>query len=105
MKREIFQEHLGDVDTEALLQNLTDRSTNAMSRAVADSVREMFPKGFTVTGEFECSVLETETERNEYREASERRFRKATNGAEQIAALVPSDKMLVRLILEPKPTR
>jgi hypothetical protein len=103
MKREIFPEYLGDVDTEYLLQNLTN--TNGTARANIDCVREMFPHGFTVSGEFECSVFETETERNEYREASERRLRKATDGGEQLAALVPADKMLARLILEPKTSR
>jgi len=100
MKGEILPEYLGDVSTEALLQNLTNE--NMSSRAVADSVREMFPHGFTVTGEFELSVLETETERNEHLESMKRRFSKATNPSEQFAALVPADKMLVRLILEPK---
>lgn len=100
MKREIFEEYLGDVDTELLLQNLTN--TNGTARANIDCVREMFPHGFTVDGYFESSVLETETERNEYRDALARRIGQATDDSEQLAALVPADKMLVRLVLEPK---
>jgi|HubBroStandDraft_6_1064221.scaffolds.fasta_scaffold05535_2 hypothetical protein len=102
MKRETFEEYLGDVDTELLLQNLTN--TNGTARANIDCVREMFPHGFEVSGYFETSVLETETERNERLESMERRLSKATNPSEQFAALVPADKMLVRLILQPKKT-
>jgi hypothetical protein len=100
MKREVFPEYLGDVSTELLLQNLTN--TNGTASANLDCVREMFPRGFTVTGEFQTSVFENETERNEYRAAVERRFKQAKDGSEQLAALVPADKMLVRLVLEPK---
>jgi inactivated superfamily I helicase len=100
MKREIFEEYLGDVDSELLLQNLTN--TNGTARANIDCVREMFPHGFTVEGYFEMSLLETETERNEYQNAVEHRMAQATSGEEQLAALVPPDKKLVRLVLEPK---
>ena len=100
MKREIFEEYLGDVDTELLLQNLTN--TNGTARANIDCVREMFPRGFTVSGEFEMSILETETEQNQFRDAVVRRMSQAKDGSEQHAALVPADKMLVRLVLEPK---
>jgi hypothetical protein len=100
MKREIFPEYLGDVDSELLLQNLTN--TNGTARANIDWVREMFPDGFSVSGEFEMSVLETETERNEYRNIVEHRMGQATSGDERPAAPVPADKILVRLVLEPK---
>ncbi len=97
MKREVFSEYLGDVDTELLLQNLTN--TNAMSSANIDCVREMFPRGFTVSGEFEMTVYETETERKEYVQSIQRR---SASGEDLLATLIPADKMLVRLVLEPK---
>jgi hypothetical protein len=100
MKREVFPEYLGDVSTEQLLQNVT--KTNPTASANLDCIREMFPRGFAVHGEFQVSVFENETERNQYSEAVIKRLKQATDSREQIAALVPADKMLVRLILEPK---
>jgi hypothetical protein len=87
-----FPEYLGDVSTEALLQNLTNINEYVSS---IDAIRLAYPRGFTVTVEMELPVYDKESEKHKVLEALEDRFQTGDLGA------LPPNKKLVRLVLEP----
>ena len=90
MRTGVFPEYLGDVTTEALLQNLVNKNCYVSS---VNSIRSAYPNGFTVTAEIECPVADDILDEEILRAKVEASLRP---GYSQ-----PS-KRLVRLILEPK---
>ena len=93
----IFPEYLGDISTEALLQNLTN--VNPYFSSIG-WVRESVPQGFSVSAEFEQRVYETEEERQELLTIMAKR------AARYAETRNPDDlnnkAKLIRIVLEPK---
>ena len=95
-KTGIFPEYLGDIATEALLQNLANINPHVSSIAW---VRESVPQGFSVSAEFEQRVYETKEEILELLAIMGER------GARYTESRNPDDLCnkgkLVRIVLEP----
>jgi len=93
MRTEIFPEYLGDISTEALLQNLTNENGYVSS---ADSIRLTYRKGFTITAEIERPVAEDHLDEGTLQAEIENRLERSRPEP------FPDRKTLVRLVLEPK---
>lgn len=93
MRTGIFGEWLGDISTEALLQNLTNENPHWSS---TDSIRLAYPNGFTVTAEMECPVAEDELDQEILQVGIENRLQGYHLEHLQVG------KRLVRFVLEPK---
>lgn len=99
MKRGIFPAYLGDIATEALLQNLTSQNREFFS---VEDFREAFPLGFEVMAHVELSVPETPGERQPLIESAQAKIASARTDEEMRQAMRhPGDK-LIGLVLTPK---
>jgi hypothetical protein len=92
---EVFPEYLGDIATEALLQNLTNVNPHFSS---IDWIRESVPQGFTADGEFELKVYE-QTEEGRAEAPVDLR---APCKPGDLSSLHQKEKKLVRIVLEAK---
>jgi hypothetical protein len=94
MKIEVFPEYLGDVATEAVLQNITNENPRVSS---IDWLREAVPEGFSVTAEFERPCAEGEADRLTLLEDL-----KALLKPDDPRTWQPKPAKLVRIVLEAK---
>lgn len=95
-KTGIFPEYLGDIATEALLQNLTN-----INRYVSSIgwVRESVSQGFSVSAEFEQRIYQTEEEKQELLAIMAERGARYTESHNTDD--LNSKGKLVRIVLEP----
>jgi hypothetical protein len=94
MKTGVFPEYLGDIGTEVLLQNLTN--TGRLSSI--DSIREDWPKGFSVIAEMEMETFESGKAAVE---SVEKRIAERAADNEGLTQALQDPKILRRLVLEP----
>jgi len=92
MKTGIFLEYLGEIDTDLLVQNLTNTNEGKPS---IDAFREAFSRGFLVSVQIEQQIHEMPDEKKTLREFVGGRLRRA-EGID-----VPGRK-LIGLVLTPK---
>ncbi len=94
MKIGVFPEYLGDVATEALLQNITNDNPVVSS---IDWLRESVPEGFIVTAEFERPYAENESDKQKLLDDLRARLKPDDPRTWQ-----PTPAKVVRIVLEAK---
>lgn len=96
MRTGIFLEYLGDVDTELLLQNLTNTNENFSS---IDTFREAFPAGFMVSAQIEQRIYETPEEKKVLVDFMRDRLQRAGGSPPDFT---PPGRKLIGLVLSPR---
>jgi hypothetical protein len=94
MKIGVFGEYLGDVATEALLQNITNENPVVSS---IGWLRESVPGGFSVTAEFERPYAENDADNQKLQDDLITRFK-----SDDPRTWQPKPAKVVRIVLEAK---
>jgi hypothetical protein len=91
MNTGVFSEYLGDIATEALLQNLTNTNVNHSS---IDAIRAAIPGGFSVVAEIELSIMDTA-------EFGPLKVWGRTLNEKEVEALLRQPRKLIRIVITP----